>query len=46
MRTVTEAAAEYMELAIPHIDFGRDPDAPNYQYPPESFYRLLAHETR
>lgn len=43
MQKLTRVVAEYMELAIPHIDFGRDPSAPNYQYPPESFYRLLAH---
>lgn len=28
---------------LPHIDFDRDPEAPNYSYSPEAFYALLAH---
>jgi len=43
MQRVTEIAAEYMELAISSIGFERDSTKPNYRYPPESFYRLLAH---
>lgn len=43
MEVVTQAVADYMTLAIHHISFGRDKDAPNYQHPPEAFYRLLAH---
>lgn len=43
MQAITQTAAEYMEHAIPHIDFDRDSNSPNYQHPPEAFYRLLAH---
>jgi len=43
MDAITELVSEYMVRAVPHIDFDRDSDAPNYQYCPEAFYRLLAH---
>lgn len=39
----SEVVAEYMQLALPHLGFERNRDAPNYKHPPEAFYRLMAH---
>ncbi|SEA39927.1 hypothetical protein SAMN04488065_2949 [Haloplanus vescus] len=43
MTEATEAVAEYLALTIPHLRFDRDQMAPNFQYPIQSFYQLLAH---
>lgn len=43
MHQATEVVGEYLALTMPALGFERDVNAPNYEYPPESFYRLLAH---
>lgn len=43
MDTAESLLASLLTGVLPHIGFDRDPDAPNYNYPPESFYALLAH---
>lgn len=43
MGQATQVVAEYLALTTPHLGFDRDQSAPNFQYPIQSFYRLLAH---
>lgn len=43
MTQATRVVAEYLALTLPALGFGREKTAPNYEYPTESFYRLLAH---
>lgn len=43
MRQATLRAADYLALTMPPLGFNRDRFAPNYEYPTESFYQLLAH---
>lgn len=43
MEVATQLVAEYMAIVKEQLTFGRDRDAPNFQYPIEELYRLLAH---
>jgi hypothetical protein len=43
MEQATQVVAEYLALTLPALGFDRDKRALNYEYPIESFYRLLAH---
>jgi hypothetical protein len=43
MHRATNVLGEYLALTMPALGFECDETAPNFEYPTESFYRLLAH---
>ncbi len=43
MNQASKIVAEYMDLVTPHLELHRDKSAPNFKYPIEEVYRLLAH---